>query len=129
MTPESREVEWKAKCQRLLTANLEPSEFDYARALQACRFSPYSSITDAMLILNCGNWLTGEQLDAVVSKMLREGLVWPKAYGLFTINRRALPQEDSGYPLLLPEISANAKKPAAAPTSEQPPAEPQLSLF
>lgn len=118
---------WRQRIEQLKTATLVPSVLDLEGAKQAIRNAPEGFITDAMLQIN-NNWLCGDRYDAVLSALLRDGFIVPRAFGIFTVDRRKLPFEDSGYILNVPKVSGGAA-PVIAPkvTSEPPPA--QWDLF
>ena len=128
MTPTERGREqWRVRVEELKVSTLVPSVLDLEGAKQAIRNAPEGFITDAMLRVN-NNWLSGSAYDAVLAYLLRHDFISPKAFGIFFIDRRKLPYEDSGYVLNLPKVSG---VPLAAPApvlkSEPPPV--QWDLF
>ena len=122
---------WRLRIEELRHSTAVPSVMDIEGAQQAIRNAPDNSITDAMLQIN-NNWLCGARYDAVLAHLLREGFVSPKAFGIFTIDRRKLPYEDSGYVLNVPKVSsgpppqATFKPSTVKPSSEPPPTQWEL---
>jgi hypothetical protein len=93
---------WRVRVDELKVSTLVPSVLDLEGAKQAIRNAPEGFITDAMLRIN-HNWLSGAPYDAVLAYLLRHEFIFPKAFGIFTIDRRKLPFEDSGYVLNIPK--------------------------
>ena len=119
---------WRLRIEELRRSTAVPSVLDLEGARQAIRNAPDNFITDAMLQIN-NNWLCGARYDAVLAHLLREGFITPKAFGIFTIDRRKLPYEDSGYVLNVPKVHQSQP---AAPVSVAKPSEPpptQWELF
>ncbi len=129
MTPtEQGHEKWRARIAELKTLSAMPSILDLDGAKQAIRNAPEGFITDAMLRIN-NNWLSGAPYDAVLAYLLRHEFIFPKAFGIFTIDRRKLPYEDSGYVLNVPKVHQSQP---AAPVSVAKPSEPpptQWELF
>ena len=121
---------WIARLAELKASSAMPSLLDLDGAIQAIRNAPEGFITDAMLRIN-HNWLSGAPYDAVLAYLLRHEFIFPKAFGIFTIDRRKLPFEDSGYVMNVPKVTAGpppaiAPQAAAAPATEPPPTQWEL---
>ena len=128
MTPtEQGQEQWRVRLAELKASSAMPSLLDLDGAKQAIRNAPESFITDAMLRIN-NNWLSGAHYDAVLAYLLRHEFIFPKAFGIFTIDRRKLPYEDSGYVLNVPKVhQAQPDAPVSvAKLSEPPPTQWEL---
>jgi hypothetical protein len=122
---------WRVRLDELKASTLVPSVLDLEGAKQAIRNAPEGFITDAMLRVN-NNWLSGARYDAVLTYLLREGFISPRAFGIFLIDRRKLPYEDSGYVLNVPKVEGRPSAPQSAVAPAKPSREPpplQWGLF
>lgn len=117
MLAAAEELNWKQEIDRIAQITAEPDEYDLTLICDAIARSPYGHITEAMLILNSGVW-DRAKFERCISALLGDGVLRVKQTMVFWIDRRKVPQVESGYVLSVPQVSTKRRVPSTATSQE-----------